>query len=65
MRRLIATEHINLDSCRGPGGGEDFVHAGCTFRIKRVPQGDAFKLDETRRTDALLFGRVTYLARLD
>jgi hypothetical protein len=43
-----------------PDGGHDFAHAGGTFRIKRGPEGDAFKLDETRTRDALVFGPVTY-----
>jgi dihydrofolate reductase len=61
MGKLVVTEYISLDGViEAPGGGEDFVHAGWTFRISRGPEGDLFKLDETRRTDALLFGRVTY-----
>ncbi|HEY7376430.1 MAG TPA: dihydrofolate reductase family protein [Polyangia bacterium] len=61
MGKLVVTEYITLDGViEAPGGGEDFVHAGWTFRIKRGPEGDAFKLDETRNTAALLFGRVTY-----
>ena len=43
-----------------PGGGESFVHAGWTFKISRGEEGDQFKLDETRETEALLLGRVTY-----
>ena len=61
MGKLVVTEYISLDGViEAPGGGEDFVHAGWTFRITRGPEGDAFKLDETRNSDALLFGRVTY-----
>jgi dihydrofolate reductase len=61
MGKLVVTEYITLDGViEAPGGGEDFVHAGWTFRIQRGPEGDAFKLEETRTTDALLFGRVTY-----
>ena len=61
MGKLVVTEFISLDGViEAPGGGEDFIHAGWSFRIKRGPEGDAFKLDETRNTDALLFGRVTY-----
>ncbi len=59
--KLVVTEFITLDGViEAPGGGEDFVHAGWTFRVKRGPEGDAFKLNETRNSDALLFGRVTY-----
>lgn len=61
MGKLVVTEFITLDGViEAPGGGEDFVHAGWTFRIKRGPEGDAFKLNETQNSDALLFGRVTY-----
>jgi dihydrofolate reductase len=61
MGKIVVTEYISLDGViEAPGGGEDFVHAGWTFRINRGPEGDRFKLDETRRSDALLFGRVTY-----
>ena len=57
MGKLVVTEYISLDGViEAPGGGEDFVHAGWTFRIKRGPEGDAFKLDETRNSDALVFG---------
>jgi dihydrofolate reductase len=61
MGNLVVTEYISLDGVvEAPGGGEDYVHAGWTFRIKRGPEGDAFKLEETRNSDALVFGRVTY-----
>jgi dihydrofolate reductase len=61
MGKLVVTEYISLDGViEAPGGGEDFVHAGWTFRITRGPEGDALKLDETRNSDALVFGRVTY-----
>lgn len=61
MGRLVVTEYVTLDGViETPGGGEDFVHAGWTFRVRRGPEGDAFKLNETRNSDALLFGRTTY-----
>jgi FAD/FMN-containing dehydrogenase/uncharacterized protein YndB with AHSA1/START domain/dihydrofolate reductase len=61
MGRLVVTEYLSLDGVmEAPGGGEDYVHAGWTFRVERGPDGVAFKLDETRRSGALLFGRVTY-----
>ena len=61
MGKLVVTEYISLDGViEAPGGGEDFVHAGWTFRINRGPEGDAYKFDETRNSDALMFGRVTY-----
>ena len=43
-----------------PGGAEDFKYGGWTFEIARGEEGDKFKLDETRKADALLLGRVTY-----
>jgi uncharacterized protein YndB with AHSA1/START domain/dihydrofolate reductase len=61
MGRLIATEYVSLDGVfEGPGGGDEFEHSGWTFRIDRGDAGNAFKLDETMETDALLFGRTTY-----
>ena len=61
MGNLVVTEYVSLDGVmQAPGGGEDFEHAGWTFTIDRGPEGDEFKLDETRRSAALLFGRVTY-----
>src|SRR3954462_9929787 len=61
MGKLVVTEYITLDGViEAPGGGEDFEHAGWTFRIPRGSDGDEFKLNETRRSAALVFGRVTY-----
>jgi dihydrofolate reductase len=61
MGNLVITEYVSLDGViEAPGGGEDFARAGWTFAIDRGPEGDAFKLDETRRTSALVFGRTTY-----
>ena len=61
MGRLVVTEYVSLDGvAQTPGGGEEFVHAGWSFRVERGPEGDAFKLDELRRSDALVFGRITY-----
>lgn len=61
MGRLVVTEYVSLDGVfEAPGGGEDFEHAGWTFRTSRGDDGDAFKLAETRATDALLFGRATF-----
>jgi hypothetical protein len=60
MGKLVVTEYISLDGViEAPGGGGDYVHAGWTFRVQRGPEGDAFTLDETRNSDALVFGRVT------
>ena len=61
MGKIVVTEFVSLDGVmEAPGGGENFKHAGWTFRINRGEEGDQFKLDETRETEALLLGRVTY-----
>ena len=61
MGRIVVTEFVSLDGVmEAPGGGEDFKHAGWTFKINRGEEGDKFKLDETLHTEALLLGRVTY-----
>lgn len=60
MARLIVTEFVSLDGVmEDPGGAEDFEHGGWTFTFDRG-EGDAFKLEETMETDALLLGRITY-----
>src|SRR5258705_13996774 len=59
--KIVVTEFVSLDGVmEAPGGGEDFKHAGWTFKINRGGEGDQFKLDETCETEALLLGRVTY-----
>jgi dihydrofolate reductase len=61
MGRIVVTEFISLDGViEAPGGGEDFKHAGWSFKFNRGPEGDKFKLDETNASQALLLGRVTY-----
>ena len=61
MGRIVVTEFISLDGViEAPGGGEEFKHAGWTFKIERGEEGDKFKLDETLDSAALLLGRVTY-----
>ncbi len=60
MGRIVVTEFVSLDGVmEDPGGGESFKHGGWTFEIDRG-EGNAFKLEETMATDALLLGRVTY-----
>jgi dihydrofolate reductase len=60
MARIVVTEFVSLDGVmEDPGGAEDFKHGGWTFEIERG-DGDRFKLEETRESDALLLGRVTY-----
>ena len=61
MGRIVVTEFVSLDGVmEDPGGAEGFKHAGWTFRFNRGDEGDQFKLEETRESDALLLGRVTY-----
>ena len=61
MGRIVVTEFVSLDGVmQAPGGGEDYEHAGWTFEIDRGADGDAYKLQETRDSEALLLGRVTY-----
>jgi dihydrofolate reductase len=61
MGRVIVTEFVSLDGVmEAPGGGEHYKHAGWTFKINRGEEGDAFKLEETLDSEALLLGRVTY-----
>ena len=61
MGRIVVTEFASLDGVvEDPGGSEDFKHGGWSFEFARGPEGDAFKLEETRATEALLLGRVTY-----
>ena len=61
MGRIVVTEFVSLDGVmEDPGGAEDFKYGGWTFEIGRGDEGDEFKLDETRQSEALLLGRVTY-----
>jgi dihydrofolate reductase len=59
--RIVVTEFVSLDGVmEDPGGSENFEHGGWSFEFNRGDEGDAFKLDETMSSDALLLGRVTY-----
>ena len=61
MGKVVVTEFVSLDGVmEDPGGAESYRHGGWTFEFDRGAEGDAFKLDETRNSDALLLGRVTY-----
>jgi dihydrofolate reductase len=61
MSRIVVTEFVSLDGVmEAPGGGEGFRHDGWSFEIDRGEAGDAFKLQETRDSAALLLGRRTY-----
>jgi dihydrofolate reductase len=59
--RIVVTEFVSLDGViEDPGGAESYRHGGWSFEIARGDEGDKFKLDETRSSQALLLGRVTY-----
>ena len=61
MGRIVVTEFVSLDGVmEDPGGAEDFEYGGWTFEIDRGDEGNAFKLDETMASEALLLGRRTY-----
>ena len=61
MGRIVVTEFVSLDGVmEDPGGAEHFKHGGWTFKIPQGEDGSKFKLDETRDSEALLLGRVTY-----
>jgi dihydrofolate reductase len=59
--RIVVTEFVSLDGVmEAPGGEPDFRYPGWTFQFDRGDDGNQFKLDETRQSDALLIGRRTY-----
>ena len=61
MGRIVVTEFVSLDGVmEDPGGAEDFVHGGWTFRFDRGEEGDRWKLWELEQAEAQLLGRVTY-----
>jgi dihydrofolate reductase len=61
MGRVIVSEFISLDGViEAPGGGEEFEHAGWSFKFDRGEEGNRFKFDELMAADAQLLGRVTY-----
>jgi dihydrofolate reductase len=61
MGRIVITVFVSLDGViEAPGGGEGFKYDGWSFEIDRGDEGNAFKLEETMRSDALLLGRRTY-----
>ena len=60
MGRIVVTEYISVDGVvEAPSGTENFERVGWIDAFSRGPEGDKFKLDATRASDALL-GRVTY-----
>jgi dihydrofolate reductase len=59
--KIVVTEFVSLDGVvEDPGGSEDYKYGGWSFEFDRGAEGDAFKLEETRASAALLLGRVTY-----
>jgi dihydrofolate reductase len=61
MGRIVVTEFVSVDGVmQDPGGDSTWRHAGWTFQIKQGQEGADFKLNETRNSEALLLGRVTY-----
>jgi dihydrofolate reductase len=61
MGKIVVTEFVSLDGVmEAPGGGEGFKYDGWSFEIDRGDEGNAFKLEETMTSDALLLGRKTY-----
>jgi dihydrofolate reductase len=61
MGTLVVTEFVSLDGViEAPGGGEDYEHAGWSFKFDRGAEGDAFKLEELQAAEVQLLGRVTY-----
>jgi dihydrofolate reductase len=61
MGRIVVSEFVSLDGVvEDPGGSEDFKYGGWSFEFDRGAEGDEFKLEETRASQALLLGRKTY-----
>jgi dihydrofolate reductase len=60
MGRIVVTEFVSLDGVMEAPGGEEFKYSGWSFEFDRGEEGDRFKLDEARESDALLLGRRTY-----
>lgn len=57
-RKIVATEYISL--IEDPVGMENSGLGNWTGPFSRGPDGDAFKLDELKTADILIFGRRTY-----
>ena len=59
--RIVVTEFVSLDGVmEAPGGEPEFKYPGWSFEFDRGDDGNQFKLEETRQTDALLLGLRTY-----
>jgi dihydrofolate reductase len=61
MARIVVTEFVSLDGVvEDPGGAEDYKYGGWSFEFDRGAEGNQFKVDETRASQAMLLGRRTY-----
>ena len=59
--KVVVSEFVSLDGVmEDTGGAEAYKHGGWSFKFKRGPEGDKFKVDELSAAGALLLGRVTY-----
>jgi len=58
--RIVVSEFVSLDGVMQAPGGEKFKYEGWSFDFDRGEDGNDFKLQETRESEALLIGRVTY-----
>jgi dihydrofolate reductase len=60
MRKLFVTEFASLDGVmEDPGGAEGYEHGGWSFQFT-TPESMQYKLEELKRSGAILLGRVTY-----
>ncbi|MDQ3934388.1 MAG: dihydrofolate reductase family protein [Actinomycetota bacterium] len=60
MSKLIVSEFVTLDGVmEAPGGEPGHPHSGWVFDFMG-PEQEQYKFEETRDSDALLLGRVTY-----
>ena len=61
MGKVVVTEFITLDGViQDPGGSGEMERGGWSFEYNRGEEGDKFKLDELKASDAQLLGRITY-----
>src|SRR6188472_1968386 len=61
MAKIVVSQFITVDGVvEDPGGSENLDRGGWAFEFDRGDEGDAFKMDELAKSDALLLGRTTY-----
>jgi dihydrofolate reductase len=61
MGKVVVTEFITLDGViQDPGGSGEMERGGWSFEYNRGEEGDQFKLQELKDSDAQLLGRITY-----